>query len=64
MGFSLIMQVQRRGHWVDPLRAWKRYRNRRRFRAALKRWKVRGERHRAKADPECLPLYSRFDGYE
>jgi hypothetical protein len=30
----------------------------------IKRQKVRVERHRAKRNPECLPTYGRYNGYE
>jgi len=29
----------------------------------IRRWKHKAERRRAKMDPECQPMYNRFDGY-
>ena len=46
-------------HW-NPNKPWKIQKTM--WRKAYKTVKVRAERHRAKQDPECQPLYRQFYG--
>jgi len=46
----------------NPKKPWKKQKTQ--WRGWHKKTKVRIERHRAKIDPECQPLYNCFKGWE
>ena len=59
---KLTAQIERKlDHLFGVSKPWGEVRFSKKF---VKRQKLRVERHRAKIDPECQPLYRRYSGWD
>lgn len=64
MAYGLVWQLEpgNSGVFFCDSRPWRN--GRKRSGRTYKLLKVRAERRRARLDPECQPLYTRYRGYE